>query len=160
GHASIIREEIDSALEDLKRRPEVPSGRSLAGAPVQPKRDPAREALKAQAAELKLMLDAKRRAINELESFRSRRLGELQAELVAARVTYADAHPAVIKIQNSIAALQQESPQLAALRKDERELAADYAKRTGLAQQSAAASPSARAEPAPGKAAPVLPAGD
>jgi hypothetical protein len=159
GHASNLREAIDSALEDVKRRQEVHPGRSFAGAPVQPKRDPVREALKAEAAELKVMLDAKRRAVNELEGFRSRRLADLQTELVQARAVYADAHPVVIKIQSSIAALQQDSPQLAALRKDERELATDYAKRAGLVQQSAAASASARADPDPGRGAPLLPAG-
>ena len=47
------------------------------------------------------MLEAKRRAINELEEFRRRRLAELQAELAQQRAVYADAHPAVAKLSRA-----------------------------------------------------------
>jgi len=72
------------------------------------------------------MLEAKRRAINELDEFRRRRLAELQTELAQKRAVYADAHPAVAQILQSIGALTEDSPQLAALRKDERELQGEY----------------------------------
>src|SRR5262249_47416278 len=61
-----------------------------------------------------------------LDDFRRRRLAELQTELTQKRTVYADAHPAVAQILQSISALQEDSPQLAALRKDERDLQAEY----------------------------------
>src|SRR4029453_18524311 len=72
--------------------------------------------------------EAKRRAINELEDFRRRRLAELQSELTQKRAVYADAHPVVAQVVQSIAALQEDSPQSAALRKEERDLQAEYDK--------------------------------
>ena len=127
-HAADLREQIDSTLEDIKRG-QAPVSKTVKvdpAAPPPPRRDPAVEAAKAQAAEVKVMIEAKRRAINELDDFRRRRLAELQTELAQKRSVYADAHPAVAQILQSISALQEDSPQLAALRKDERELQSEY----------------------------------
>jgi uncharacterized protein involved in exopolysaccharide biosynthesis len=125
-HAADLREQIDSTMEDIKRD-STPTRPTKADAPPPlPRRDPAAEAARAQAAEVKTMLEAKRRAINELDEFRRRRLAELQTELTQKRAIYADAHPAVAQVLQSISALSEDSPQLAALRKDERELQADY----------------------------------
>jgi hypothetical protein len=127
-HATDLREQIDSTMEDIKRGP-APAPRTVKVDPVvppPPRRDPAVEAAKTQAAEVKVMMEAKRRAINELDDFRRRRLAELQTELAQKRSVYADAHPAVAQLLQSISALQEDSPQLAALRKDERELQAEY----------------------------------
>lgn len=127
-HASELREQIDTAVEDLKQS-QGSSGRGTpAATPPSPRRDPAQEALKTRAAEVKVMLEAKRRAIKELDDFRRRRLGELQAELAQKRAVYADAHPAVAQVLQSIAALQESSPQLQALRTEEQELQREYEK--------------------------------
>jgi uncharacterized protein involved in exopolysaccharide biosynthesis len=80
---------------------------------------------------VKLMLEAKRRAIKELEAFRSRRLAELQADLAQQRAVYAEAHPNVVKLEQSILALQEDSPQLVALRQDESDLMVEAAKKAG-----------------------------
>ncbi len=131
GHANNLREAIDEAMEDLKKT-RAPATHAAAGpAPAPPRRDPAREALRAEAAEVKLMLDAKRRAIKELEGFRSRRLEELQADLAQQRAVYAEAHPNVVKVEQSILALQEDSPQLVALRQDESDLMVQAAKLAG-----------------------------
>lgn len=151
GHAASLKDAIDVAMEDLTRDRAPKPGRPL-GTPA-PRRDPAELAARAEAAEVKVMLQTKRRAIGELEEFRRRRLGELQAELSAARAVYADAHPAVAKVLASVAALEQDSPQLASLREEERELSADY-DRVIRARPSAAlpltpTTPSAALEAAP-----------
>jgi len=128
GHAANLREAIDDAREDL-RRADDPSARNRRANTVPlPRRDPAKEALRAEAAETKVMLEAKRRAINELETFRSRRLAELQSELTQQQAVYADAHPAVVKLKQSIAAFEEDSPQLSALKNDEKDLLAEQAK--------------------------------
>jgi hypothetical protein len=128
GHATNLREAIDAALDDLKRSHESSSARAREEAPPVPRRDPAQEAIKAEAAQVKVMLEAKRRAVNDLDEFRRRRLAELQAELAQQRAVYADAHPAVAKLLQSIEALQEDSPQLNALRKDEHDLVLEYDK--------------------------------
>jgi len=126
-HAAELREAIDTAMEDIKRGPENNAkGAKADPAPPPPRRDPASDAAKAKAAEVKVLLEAKRRAINELDEFRRRRLAELQAELSQKRTVYADAHPAVAQLLQSISALQEDSPQLAALRKEEDELRSEY----------------------------------
>src|SRR5262249_13007787 len=127
GHAQALKESIDVALEDLNRVQQTkpgPGRNRLTGVPV--RRDPATEAIRAEAAEVKVLLDTKRRAINELEEFRRRRLSELQSELAQKRAVYADAHPAVVTILQSISALEEDSPQLASMRSEEKRLVAEY----------------------------------
>ncbi|HVP60705.1 MAG TPA: hypothetical protein VMT11_09105 [Myxococcaceae bacterium] len=130
GHAQNLKESIDLAMDDLTRAEAAKSarGRGTPVAPVSARRDPAIEAQRGQALEMKVMLDSKRQAIRELEDFRRRRLAELQVELAQQRAVYADAHPAVVKLLQSVAALQKDSPQLASLRQDERQLMTDYDK--------------------------------
>jgi len=127
-HATELKEQIDTAIDEVKHsQTSVPKSAPEPAAPA-PRRDPAQDALRTHAAELKALIDAKRRAINELEEFRRRRLAELQSELTQKRAVYADAHPVVAQVLQSIAALQEDSPQAAALRKDERDLQAQYDK--------------------------------
>ena len=125
-HAKELREQIDTAMEDLKRGQVSASRSEPEPAPRAPRRDPAQEALKTRAAEVKVMLEAKRRAISELDEFRRRRLAELQSELAQKRAVYSDAHPVVAQVLQSIAALQEDSPQLSGLRKEARDLQDEY----------------------------------
>jgi hypothetical protein len=129
GHAANLREAIDAELEDVKRPPQTAPAVAASAAPPVPRRDLTTEtAAKAEIAEVKVLLDAKRRAINELDEFRRRRLVDLQTSLAQQRTIYADAHPAIVTLLNSISALQEASPQMVALRKEERELQAEYEK--------------------------------
>jgi len=128
GHAAQLKETIDGMVEELKQNRSPPAGAPRADVPVAPRRDPAQETLRAEAAEVRVRLEGKRRAIAELEEFRRHRLAELQTELAQQRAVYADAHPAVARVLQSISALQEDSPQLAALRKDEQELMNQLAK--------------------------------
>ncbi len=127
-HATELREQIDTAMEDIKRGQAGGAKSEPEPAASVPRRDPGQDALRTRAAEVKVLIEAKRRAINELDDFRRRRLAELQTELSQKRQVYADAHPAVAQVLQSIAALQDDSPQLAVLRKEERELQAEYDK--------------------------------
>jgi uncharacterized protein involved in exopolysaccharide biosynthesis len=126
GHAANLKEAIDAEMQDVKRLPQaVPAvGASTPASP--PRRDLSTEVNKAELAEVKVMLDAKRRAISELDEFRRRRLLDLQTQLAQQRAIYADAHPAIVTLQQSISALQEPSPQLLALRKEERDLQSEY----------------------------------
>jgi uncharacterized protein involved in exopolysaccharide biosynthesis len=126
GHAANLKEAIDSELEDVKHLPKATPAVPASNPPPPPRRDLATETNKAELAEVKVMLDAKRRAINELDEFRRRRLVDLQTQLAQQRAVYADAHPAIVTLVQSISALQGPSPQLLALSKEERELQAEY----------------------------------
>src|SRR5262249_47249304 len=68
---------------------------------------------------LRVMLDAKRRAIADLEEFRQKHLIELQTRLTEQRAIYSENHPIVTDLQRSIELLKQPSPQLAMLRQEE-----------------------------------------
>src|SRR6266446_4953241 len=76
----------------------------------------------ARALDLRVMLQAKRRAIADLEEFRRRHIVELQTRLAEQRAIYSATHPIVTDLQRSIESLGHESPQLAALRHEEQEL--------------------------------------
>jgi len=128
GHAASLKESIDAAMEDVNRIQTVQPGRPRPTVEPAPavRRDPGEVAARAEVAEVKVMLDTKRRAISELEEFRKRRLSELQAELLQKRAVYADAHPAVATLLQSIASLEEDSPQLASMRAEEKRLQVDY----------------------------------
>jgi hypothetical protein len=127
GHAASMKEALDAEMEDIKQLPPATAaGAAKTNSTAPPRRDVAAEASKAGLAEVKVMLDAKRRAINELDEFRRRRLVDLQTQLAQQRTVYADAHPAIVTLLQSISALEAPSPKLLALRKEERELQAQY----------------------------------
>jgi hypothetical protein len=126
GHAANLKEAIDAEMEDVKPAPQATPVVAGGTPSPPPHRDPAAETNKVELAEVKVMLEAKRRAINELDEFRRRRLVDLQTQLSQQRAVYADAHPAIVTLLQSISSLQEPSPQLLALRKEERELQAEY----------------------------------
>src|SRR6202012_5600115 len=80
---------------------------------------------------IKFMLRAKRRAIQDLEDFRAKRLAELQNQLAEQKVIYSDQHPVIIDTQQRITALNQESPQVSALKRDVEDLTDEYKRRGG-----------------------------
>jgi hypothetical protein len=109
------------------------SARTAAGAGRMPRLAvaPSRSATAALPSEdlarVKSLLDAKERSIRDMEEFRRRRLLDLQAQLEERRGVFSDAHPSVISLRKEIDALSLESPQVAALREEERSLRDEYA---------------------------------
>jgi uncharacterized protein involved in exopolysaccharide biosynthesis len=78
-------------------------------------------------AEMRFLIRAKRRAISDSEEQHSRRLEQLNAELVAQRKLYGENHPTIVELQQRISGLRaQISPQTTALRTEERELTREY----------------------------------
>lgn len=127
GYASSLREAIDQAMEDL-RQAESSGTRKGTGPAVIPRRDPVSVAVRAEAGELRLRLEGKQRNLKELEDFRNKRLAEVQAELAQQRTIYADAHPAIVRLKETLEALQQESPQIQALKSEVSDLQAEQLK--------------------------------
>jgi uncharacterized protein involved in exopolysaccharide biosynthesis len=129
-HAARLREQIDRSVEVIReaRKSEKPAKRPVRVV----RKEPAKTAFDPELAQLRIVLDGKRRAIKDLEEFHSRRLSELQARLAEQRMIFSDVHPAVVEIQQRIDALKQQEPaQLGALRQQEHDLEQELKRRGG-----------------------------
>ncbi len=82
-------------------------------------------------AQMRFMIQTKRRAISDVEEFRARRLTELRNQLSEARVMYSPQHPQITDIEQRIVALTEDSPQLVALRSELTELINEYMRNGG-----------------------------
>ncbi len=121
--AAKAKENLDRVTDDV-RREAVEGYRDAAvpaAAPVRTARGPSDELVR-----LKSLLDAKQRAIQDVEEFRRRRLADLHAQLDEKRNLYSDAHPSVIQLKQDIESLSKESSQVSALQDEEAKLRKDY----------------------------------
>ncbi len=130
GHAASLRADIDDAVGKVKKlREEAEDGEgkgrgkhashaadARAEAPVPAARKHVESG--ADVGHLRSAIEAKTRAIADLEDFRRRRLSELQGKLAEERAVYTENHPAVVDLEQTIATLSSESPQVVAMRKD------------------------------------------
>jgi hypothetical protein len=82
-------------------------------------------------AQMRFLIRAKRRAVSDAEAAHNRRLTEMQAELVEKRKLYSPSHPAVVEMEERVAALRNGSPQMKALQAEERELLSEYSQLGG-----------------------------
>jgi len=80
-------------------------------------------------AQLMVQVESRQRAIADLEEFRRRRVGELEARLQEQRVLFSDNHPAVLDTLQSLAAIRKESPQVVALQQELAPMEADLKQR-------------------------------
>jgi uncharacterized protein involved in exopolysaccharide biosynthesis len=80
--------------------------------------------------QLQTELQAKQRAIDEIEGLRHRQLADIQTRLAEARTTYTENHPVISDLKQSIAALSVEPAQIATLRQDAAALKAAYDSRS------------------------------
>ncbi len=96
-----------------------------------PKVAAVREATEQELAQLKFLLNSKRRALTDLEDFRSRRVTELSAQLQEQKVQYADQHPQVLDTMQRIEAMKQDSPQISTVKGDIAQLLQEYARKGG-----------------------------
>ncbi len=140
-HASETQTSIEEAVTNVQkvadeRRSQTKKDAKAAVAAVvaaKPKPLPAanRETPVQELSQLKFLIRTKRRAISDLEEFRARRLTELQAQLAEQKVIYSSNHPVVVDSEQRIDALQKESPQIEALKRDEAGLLEEYRSRGG-----------------------------
>jgi hypothetical protein len=82
-------------------------------------------------AQLKFLLNSKKRALGDLEDFRSRRVTELTAQLQEQKVQYADQHPIVLDTKQRIDALKLDSPQMTQVKGDIDALEHEYRRKGG-----------------------------
>jgi uncharacterized protein involved in exopolysaccharide biosynthesis len=124
GHAALTRDEIEASTEDLQRAVEA-----RAGKPEPPR--PARSPQSGELAQIRVLILEKRAALAEREDFRRKRLAELQAQLGQDRAVYAEQHPIVVERMQNIEAALKGSPQITALREEEREWVRKYKEKGG-----------------------------
>lgn len=151
GHAAELTQAIDSAVADiqaLREKKQFDKERPAPAKPAEPKAPaaaaprlvsvkpastaeaapkPADESVVRRRSELVVMIEAKRRAVSELEEFRRRRIAELQSELESRRASYTDLHPAIVDLKHAIQAASNESPQVTKLRSEIRQLEGELA---------------------------------
>lgn len=132
--AKVAEEARRAALQSASRAPRT-SPLPAAGSPPWPQSE--------ELARLRSILEAKERAIGDVEEFRRRRLADLQAQYDAKRAVYSDMHPEIVSLRHDIAALSRDSPQVAGLREEERKLRLEYDAR--LAKEAPAGAASAAA---------------
>jgi uncharacterized protein involved in exopolysaccharide biosynthesis len=153
-HARGLRTDIDTAVDAIEKlraerlaKPVPTASASAATLPMAPTAPVAAAAPRRpsepdpELTQLKATIEAKQRAINDLEEFRRRRLSELNASLAEKSAMYTDNHPAIIDLRQTIASLSSESPQVQSLRTDLVRLQRDFD------EKSAAASAESRVVP-------------
>jgi uncharacterized protein involved in exopolysaccharide biosynthesis len=136
GRAATLRDQLQRVVEETRRQAARDGSRLARMATPQAPPAQGSEGL----VRLRSMLDAKERAIADVEEFRRRRLADLQAQLDAQRGVLSDAHPTIMSLRQDIDALSRDSPQIAALREEESKLRKEYA--TRFAQESRRLGPS------------------
>ncbi len=148
GHAAELTHDIDLAVADIQalrskkrldkdsppapskpQEGEAPPRRAIARAPAPLAQAPAPvdEGVLRRRSELSVMIEAKRRAVTELEEFRRKRIAELQSELESRRASYTEVHPAIVDLKHAIQAASKESPQVSKLRGDLKQLEGEFA---------------------------------
>ncbi len=118
GHQEKLKADIDAQVAELQRLREHSAAKGIRPAPPPA---PAR-LVDPEALNLRVMLNAKRRAIADLEEFWRRHMVELQTKLAEQRAIYSETHPIVLDLQRSIESFRRDSPQLTTLRQEEAEL--------------------------------------
>jgi len=138
GRVAALRDQLDKVTGETQRQ----AARQESGVVAEetPNLSPPRSSDE-ELVKLKAMVDAKERAIQDIDAFRRRRLADLQAQLDEKRGIFTDAYPSVIALRQDIEALSRESPQIVELREEHRKLQQKYMAR--LAQEPRRTMPSA-----------------
>jgi uncharacterized protein involved in exopolysaccharide biosynthesis len=147
-HAAVLRADVDSAVEVIEKLRAEREAKPLGtGAPTSTAPGPAPRSgggglapaphhasePDPELTQLKATIEAKQRAINDLEDFRRRRLSELNASLAEKSATYTENHPVIIDLRQTIASLSSESPQVKTLRADVARLQREFDERSAVA---------------------------
>jgi uncharacterized protein involved in exopolysaccharide biosynthesis len=126
--AAKLQQEVEATLSETERkartRPRATAARRASRTALPLRRD-------MDVARLESTLNARRKALSDLEEFRQKRLAELQTQLAQKSSIYAERHPEVLLVRQSIAAMAQTSPQLETLRGEVRDLEREIARRGG-----------------------------
>ena len=164
-HAASSRADVDAAVAALGEIVEAsPANAPPSETKATPRAAPVHVAVVAPSTpavpseeqkQIRISIEAKQRALDDLEEFRKRRLTDLQTRLAEQRSIYTENHPVVVDLRGQIADLSSESPQVLSLRSEIAELRTEEG-RFGDATADAQV-PIARSLPTADKTAPELP---
>ena len=119
GRAAAVRAEFEAASDEARRRTSR-----------QPRSTGTRTRLPSEElARLHSLLESKQRALADVEEFRRRRVADIQSQLDQTRNTLSDAHPKVVGLRKDIEAASRDTPQLEALREEEKSARKHYNER-------------------------------
>jgi len=141
-HAADMKKDIMKQVDQLQQ------AQKASAREAQPMRMPAPKPLDPEVANLKAILEGKRRALADLEEYRRRHLTELQTRLTELRSVYAANHPNVLDLEQSIDSLRRDSPQVISLRQEEADLRAQLSKMSDTPDSTASSSAAALGIPA------------
>ncbi|HKC58505.1 MAG TPA: hypothetical protein VKB92_00290 [Myxococcales bacterium] len=141
GHAATLKKNIEGEVAELQRLRE----HSPKAARDSPAAASART-IDPELPKLRVMLDAKRRSIADLEEYRRKHILELQTRLAEQRAIYSENHPMLLDLERSVEALRVESPQLSSLRQEERDLRRQLAGRSDEGEFASSGAPSIPAD--------------
>ncbi len=159
GHATNLQANVDDAVVALrkvrtdKEGPSVDAADNVVARAPAPIQRPAALRVDPAQTQIKASIEAKQRAIADLEDFRHRRLTDLQTKLAEQQAIYTENHPAVVDLKQAIAAASGESPQVKALRSEVAMLKSESAQSTAPADPSASPARAEAAEVTAPKAA-------
>jgi hypothetical protein len=126
-HVAAAREQVEAAVADAQVSRSRQARQSEPRMPASPVAEARRSsAPSGEALRIQGLLEAKQRAIEDLEQLRRRRLAELQAQYTEQRTVYAESHPLLVNLRESIQALGQDSTQLTQLRREAQALETEY----------------------------------
>jgi uncharacterized protein involved in exopolysaccharide biosynthesis len=120
--AEALEAQITETIAQTPRRPAARAGtrRPLARAP-----GPSPQAT-VQLSRLKSELDARQQDIARMAAGRSQQLSEARGRLTAAQTIYTEDHPTVLALRQTVEQLSRDSPELAAARREVRDLQDQY----------------------------------
>jgi uncharacterized protein involved in exopolysaccharide biosynthesis len=143
-HASQLQKTVEDGLHELERVREVrrkggvspeappPPAAPIEALPQNPiEKVAGPSATEQELAQVKYLLNSKKRALSDLEDFRTRRMTELTAQLQEQKVQYADQHPVVLDTMSRIDALKLDSPQMVQVKADIDGLEQEYRRKGG-----------------------------
>jgi hypothetical protein len=146
GRAATLREQLARTVEEVQREATYGSAArssKITASASAPRPDPAAARTRAEAlVALKSRLDAKERAIADVEDFRRRRLADLMAQLDEKRAMYSDTYPGVVALRQDVESLSRESPQVIGLREDARKLREQLSERLSQERATGSTAPS------------------
>jgi hypothetical protein len=132
GRTATLREQLDRTIVEVQRDPALRSdarSSEATSSPLTLRSDSSARTKAEELAALKSKLDAKERAVTDVEDFRRRRLADLMAQLDEKRGMYSDTYPGVVLLRQDIESMSRESPQIVSLREEARKLREQYAER-------------------------------
>jgi uncharacterized protein involved in exopolysaccharide biosynthesis len=119
-----LEAQINETIVQLPRRPRQRSGTprpAVAAAPSAPSAQ-----TMVQLSRLKSALEARQQDVARMADIRSQQLSEAQSRLTTALTIYTEGHPTVLALRQTVGQLSRDSPELAAARREARELEEEY----------------------------------